>query len=282
MIEAEITFYLTASVADEIARAMESGLFAVKISPDLNLTHTIIHLKEGGVVLGGKHFKVEVLRDFAKKESGILLCRGGEEVFLQIHKERFYKLKPTAFAPTVEIDGIQMHRTKGIDPWEDSRRKAGQAVAPGDLTLDTCGGLGYTAIWAVKLGAKRVISVEKDVNIIALRELNPHSVAFFESPIQARHDDIADNIGRLSDESFDSVIHDPPRFSLAGELYGGGFYREMFRALKSGGRLFHYTGDPYSKGRGRNFYQGVMNRLRTVGFEVTPIPRDLGILAQKL
>ena len=41
----------------------------------------------------------------------------------------------------------------------------------------------------------------------------------------------------LPDASFDLILHDPPRFSLAGELYRA--LRELFRVLKPGGHVPH-------------------------------------------
>src|SRR5437660_11444459 len=51
----------------------------------------------------------------------------------------------------------------------------------------------------------------------------------------------------FEDGSFARIIHDPPTFSLAGDLYSGAFYRQLFRVLKRGGRLYLYIGDPNSK-----------------------------------
>ena len=85
----------------------------------------------------------------------------------------------------------------------------------------------------------------------------------------------------IDDIIFDSIIHDPPKFSLAGELYGFEFYSQLFRILKSGGRIFHYVGDPYSKGRGRLFLEGIEKRMKKAGFMVKPVPEDLGIIAWK-
>ena len=46
-----------------------------------------------------------------------------EEEMLDIC-EKYYKLEPIEnTAPTLEIDGIRMHRTKHMTPLEDARRK---------------------------------------------------------------------------------------------------------------------------------------------------------------
>ena len=44
--------------------------------------------------------------------------------------------------------------------------------------------------------------------------------------------------------AFDAVLHDPPRFGIAGELYSQAFYDHLARVLKPRGVLFHYTGTP--------------------------------------
>lgn len=82
--------------------------------------------------------------------------------------------------------------------------------------------------------------------------------------------------------SFDSVIHDPPRFSLAGELYSEEFYHHLFRVLCSNGRLFHYTGNPHIIKKGSSFVDGVAQRLKAVGFNsVKKIDHLMGVSAKK-
>jgi len=80
---------------------------------------------------------------------------------------------------------------------------------------------------------------------------------------------------------FGVVYHDPPRFSFAGELYSGAFYRELFRVMKRGGRLFHYTGTPNER-KGKSFLKGVKRRLVESGFsDVKWVERCLGFTAVK-
>ena len=103
----------------------------------------------------------------------------------------------------------------------------------------------------------------------------------FEGPVEIVDGDCFEYVRGRASESFDSIIHDPPRFSLAGELYSSGFYRELYRLLKHGGRLFHYTGTPYRRRGRRNFPAEVARRLTEAGFEVRPVPEKLGIAAKK-
>ncbi len=43
--------------------------------------------------------------------------------------------------------------------------------------------------------------------------------------------DIADHIGSLATGGVEAVLHDPPRFGIAGELYSQVFYDELARVL---------------------------------------------------
>ena len=77
-----------------------------------------------------------------------------------------------------------------------------------------------------------------------------------------------DIVADLPAHSFEAVVHDPPRFSLAGELYSGTFYESLRRVLRRGARVYHYTGMPYTRGRGRRFIRGVAKRLGSAGFSI--------------
>ncbi|HII61915.1 class I SAM-dependent methyltransferase [Pyrococcus horikoshii] len=230
----------------------------------------------------GSRVKKEIIKRIAEDEGNVYFVRDGEVFKAAIAGEHFYKLVPT-IPPTIEINGIRMHRTKGTDPLKDTIAKV-NTVKPreGEVVLDTCMGLGYTAIESAKRGA-RVITIEKDPNVIELAKINPWSRELFESPkIKILQGDSFDLIKKFEDESFDVIIHDPPRFSLAGELYSEEFYMEMFRVLKPGGRLFHYVGNPGKRYRGLDLQKGVMERLRRVGFmKVRRVQEALGVFALK-
>ena len=93
--------------------------------------------------------------------------------------------------------------------------------------------------------------------------------------------DILDIIGELPNNYFDYIIHDPPRFSLAGELYSYNFYKELYRVLRKGGKMFHYTGSPGEKYRGKKFIKGIGERLTKAKFATRFIPRAQGFIAIK-
>jgi predicted methyltransferase len=75
------------------------------------------------------------------------------------------------------------------------------------------------------------------------------------------------------------VLHDPPRFGTAGELYSQAFYDELARVLVPGGMLFHYTGTPNKITSGRDVQREVRRRLQKSGFE-GQIEGD-GVLARR-
>ena len=73
------------------------------------------------------------------------------------------------------------------------------------------------------------------------------------------------------------MLHDPPRFGIAGELYSQVFYDHFARVLRRGGRLFHYTGAPNRLTSGRDVPREVARRLEKLGLK-TELALD-GVLA---
>ena len=183
------------------------------------------------------------------------------------------KLVPTAWGvPTFEIDGIKMLPTAKASPLDDARHKIALLAPAGKRLLDTCGGLGYFAACALDAGVARVDSFEKNPDVLWLRTLNPWSPdpQATAGRLQLQHADIARALPGLADASFDAIAHDPPRFSIAGELYALDFYRQLARVLRRGGRMFHYTGTPNQVSRGRDLPREVARRLHQAGFRAEP------------
>jgi predicted methyltransferase len=147
--------------------------------------------------------------------------------------------------------------------------------------LDTTTGLGYTAIEAAKT-ADHVTTIELDPTVLAIARQNPWSQRLFNNPtISQVIGDSFEVVQELEDSRFSRIIHDPPAFSLAGQLYSGEFYGQLHRVLKSGGRLFHYVGSPDTRS-GRNITRGVSERLLATGFSrVRRRPRAFGVVAYK-
>ena len=195
--------------------------------------------------------------------------------------DRFYSLMPTSGAPTLLISGIPMHRTKGTDPHHDTLTKIRAASPDGGPLLDTATGLGYTAIQAART-AGRVVTIELDPEVLAVARLNPWSQSLFDNPrIEQIVGDTLDELPAFADGTFSRIVHDPPTFSLAGELYSAACYRQLFRVLERGGRLFHYIGDLESRS-GHGVMKGAIRRLQEAGFErIIRRPEAFGLLAFK-
>jgi predicted methyltransferase len=255
----------------------------IDISVDLNLSRGTFALGADALILDADNrLSRAQLQRIAGKEGRIFTLEDGELAVLEIRDDGYYKLVPTDQAPLLEISGVKMHISKGINPFESAGQMAAQVVKKGDRVLDTCSGLGYAAAAALKLGAREVVSVECSSTVMALRQKNPWSQGIFGANINLVHADIDSYIRELAAESFGSVIHDPPRISLAGELYGERFYRELYRVLKRRGALFHYTGNPHVVKRGTSFVDQAAQRLRTAGFtKVVKVAELMGVTAYK-
>lgn len=188
------------------------------------------------------------------------------EIF-DINTRKFYKLVPTKTWPTIQISGIQMHRIKNCDPKKDTILKLKAIGKIYGRVLDTCCGLGYTSILAAKKkGVREVYTFEKDNNVIELAKKNKFSKELFEnSKIKLTLGDVFTEIKKFSNKFFNIIIHDPPTYSLASELYSRDFYNECFRVLNDNGKMFHYVGD-FKSNRIRRILKGVLKRLHEAGF----------------
>ena len=265
--------------------ARQAGQGAVSTSLDLGLTRAEVSLGAERVVFpGGEWLSWESVEEIGESRTGCFVVEGNEAVKIQRFSEslgRAYGLMPTDRSPTLLVSGIPMHRIKGTDPQRDTQTKI-RAVAPvTGRVLDTCTGLGYTAIEAAKT-AEQVVTIELDPTVLEVARLNPWSQALFEHPrIEQVVGDSFDAIQDFEDESFSRIIHDPPMFSLGGELYSGEFYRQLYRVMVRKGRLFHYVGDLSSRS-GRNVVKGVTRRLQEAGFSrVVRKPGAFGVVAFK-
>ncbi len=271
--------------AQQILDARKNGQPAVKVSLDLNLTESEVRLQPEAVLFpAGESLAWASLEEISGNEVACYTVEDRAAKAIKSFSEssgRVYGLMPTASAPTMLVSGIPMHRIKDTNPHQDTLNKI-KAIAPlkGDV-LDTTTGLGYTAIEAAKT-ARRVVTIEIDPAAQEIARLNPWSQALFGNPkITQLIGDAFDEIENFETESFSAIIHDPPMFSLAGDLYSLAFYQQAFHVLKHHGKMFHYIGDPESKS-GARVTAGVIRRLQDAGFKrVTRAPRAFGVVAYK-
>ena len=254
-------------ITPEIAgRILGSDL---KVSLDLGLSISEVTRVGESYELLGHIVSSEDLKVVAGKENAVYFPDEGRLYQVAVAGGRYYKLVPTAGAPTLEIDGVRMHRTKETTPDEDTEEKLEALGLTGGRVLDTCMGLGYTAIGALKRKAETIITVEREPSVIRIAQMNPWSSQLFEGNISLLLGDSFHTIDALPSDYFDWVIHDPPRLTHAGSLYSEEFYKKLYRVMSEGARLYHYTGEPRSKYRGVDLQKGVQRRLRVAGFKAT-------------
>src|SRR6266487_6430195 len=270
---------------EPLLKARQRSRMTVETSSDLGLsTVTVMLTSEGVTFPNGEHLDWHSIEKISKSEVNCFILKDNTIRPIQVFSEstnRVCSLMPTMGAPSMLIAGFVMHRIKDIDPMQDTLRKIA-AISPNvGRVLDTATGLGYTAIEAAKT-ADEVVTIELDPGVQEIARLNPWSQALFYSPkIHQIMGDAYEVVQTFEDGSFARIIHDPPTFSLAGELYSGVFYQQLFRVLKRGGRLYHYIGDPNSKASG-GVTKGALKRLQEASFvRVVRKPEAYGVVAYK-
>jgi predicted methyltransferase len=270
---------LTSKVHHALQAAARSGVATVTCSLDLDRSTTHVEIGTTGWTWEGRTFPY---LDTCKDRT-IYYWTGAAFEPAARFGTSLIKLVPTDWGPpTFEIDGIKMLPTAQLSPYVDAERKVASIRPRGKLILDTCGGLGYFAACCLAGEARQVLSFEKSADVMWLRALNPWSPenSFPAHPaLQLTQGDITEEIQRLADGSADAILHDPPRFGIAGELYSQVFYDQLARVLRRKGLLFHYTGSPNKLTSGRDVPNEVMQRLRRAGFSAE-LKGD-GVLAKK-
>jgi predicted methyltransferase len=253
---------LTLNVLRQLRAAADAGMSTVACSLDLQRSTTVVGVSAEGWTWEGQRFPYP---DSCKDRT---IYHWDGEAFQPVarYSTSLFKLVPTNWgAPTFEIDGIKMLPTARISPYADAERKVSLIRPRGKVILDTCGGLGYFAAWCLQGRASQVLSYEKHPEVIWLRSLNPWSPGT-GGGLTLTQGDITEQIATLPSQSVDAILHDPPRFGIAGELYSQLFYGELSRVLKRKGQLFHYTGTPNKLTSRRDVPQEVASRLRQAGF----------------
>ncbi len=270
---------------EPLLAARQKGQLSVEVSPDLGLsTVTAAITPEGVLFPSGERLTWQQLEKIKKSQASCFMIDDGSMKAIQVFSEftnRVCSLLPTKRTPSMLIAGFTMHRIVDIDPMQDTIKKTATISPIVGRVLDTATGLGYTAIEAART-AEHVVTIELDPGAQQIARLNPWSRELFENPkIEQVMGDAFEVVPTFEDASFDRIIHDPPVFSLAGDLYAGLFYQQLFRVLKRGGRLFHYIGDLNSKSSG-TVSKGVLRRLQEAGFtKVARRPEAYGVVAYK-
>lgn len=266
---------LTCAEFKRLSFARDTGAATLLCSLDLQRTQTTVEIGPSAWTWNGSRYPYPQ----RWKERTVYYWSDAGFEPLARYTSSLVKLVPTEWgAPTFEIDGIKMLPTVQMSPYVDAQRKVALIQPRGKVILDTCAGLGYFAAWCLQGNAVQVRSFEMNPDVLWLRSMNPWSPAP-SARLTLTQDDAAEAVATLAGDSFDAILHDPPRFALAGNLYSRDFYQHLARVLKRQGSLFHYTGTPNQRSRGRDLPQEVINRLRLSGF--TAQREGDGVLAVK-
>lgn len=271
--------------AEALLTAKQQRKVELEVSPDLGLTTVTVKLLDEEVEFPqGERVRWSDIERIKKATTNCFIVKENAVQTIQTFSEytnRVCSLLPTKHTPSMLIAGFTMHRIVDIDPMQDTLKKIATIAPIVGRVLDTATGLGYTAIEAAKT-AEQVITIELDPGAQEIARLNPWSRDLFNNPkIKQVMGDAFEVVATFDDNSFERIIHDPPVFSLAGELYSGAFYRQLYRVLKRGGRLFHYIGNLESKSSG-TVTKGALKRLQEAGFaRVVRRPEAFGVVAYK-
>lgn len=270
-----------------VLKAKKTGKTKVEISTDLGISTSHAELTPEGITFPENPdvlLSWQVVEKIARSENACFVVREGALEKIQTFSDltnRAYSLYPTPSAPTMLVAGFPMHRIKDSDPYRDTLSKVKTLAPTTGTILDTATGLGYTAI-EMSRTAHHVITIELDPAAQEIACQNPWSRELFDNPkIEHRIGDSFEIVPAFPDNHFDRILHDPPTMSLASDLYSLEFYKDLYRVLKRGGRLFHYIGDPDSK-FGAGITRGVTERLKQAGFQrITKRTEAFGVLAVK-
>ena len=281
-----LSHYQVRPLLAHAAEAKRNGK-GLMLSLDLGRTEQEVKLSAAGLqLLDYAPISWEDLQRITGEENSVFeLFEDGEIQKISIFSEelqRSYSLFPTRSAPTMLVSGITMHRIVDCDPHQDTLNKIKAFKSPPTgHVLDTTMGLGYTAIEAARTAAS-VTTIEIDPAVVEICRLNPWSQPLFNrSNIERKVGHAWDIIEGFDSGRFSAIIHDPPMFNMAGELYSLDFYKELYRLLGQKGRLFHYIGNPNSRS-GAKVTRGVIRRLKEAGFKrISSQARAFGVMAIK-
>ncbi|MFW9890521.1 MAG: SAM-dependent methyltransferase, partial [Candidatus Thorarchaeota archaeon] len=250
----------------------------VEVSLDLGVTTRRIRL-------ASQPWNRKQLETISQDEESVYFVNDKGIFKAELSDKHFYKLMPVVKnqAPALVIDDILMHRVKGTTPMHDASMKAELCARKGIDMLEICTGLGYASIACLEKGVRSIVTIEKDEKVLELARLNPWSRRIFtDDRIIVINADASQEIEKIDDKSFHAVMHDPPRFSMAPELYATEFYSHLYRVLRRNGILLLYVGSPESKHWKVDLQEGIVKRLLDAGFSTVTRKEDIqSVLAFK-
>lgn len=257
---------ITLKEADKVLRSKEGE---ISLSLDLGISKTLVQKTTTHLIISaaGKTLEPVPLTAFKKvKEKTCYVIEDGLVKPIEFFSEEtdlYYKLVPTADWPTITLSSTPMHvltspKRRTFDVVKEIEPITG-------TVLDTCCGLGYTAIASAQHATVHVF--ERDPTVLEVCKLNPHSQELFSHKnIVLHQQDVNEGIKKLKDNTFDRIVHDPPTPTYSPLLYATEFHEALFRVLKPKGILYHYIAWP-KKTSGVPYHPRVIKSLERVGFK---------------
>ena len=257
------------------------------ISLDLGMSKSKI-TREGNYIIfpDGQKLDMGIIKKANKRgDHDCFLVEKGSLYFIYIFENQTaYKLyEPHMdYPPTLWINGSVMHTISVSNPVEDSRHKVKVLGEINGEVLDTCFGLGYTAIELKNAGADKVYTYEISKAVLEIAKVNSWSKeAFSSNKISIHNSDIIPAIRQFPEEKFSFILHDPPNIKINGDLYSLAFYKELYRVIERNGTLYHFVGGGRIPREHKvDYTKGVIKRLYTAGFRKV-VKSYRGVVAYK-
>lgn len=148
-----------------LLKAHQEGRRVAATSLGLGISKVEVVIESDHAVLApGITWSLDIIEEIARDRNACFLVekgRGRKTQRSSEHTNLFCSLFPTDSAPTLMISGIPMHRIEDTNPWLDSQSKVQALGRITGQVLDTCTGLGYTAVLAATRPAS-VTTIELD------------------------------------------------------------------------------------------------------------------------
>ena len=167
-----LALIITKKEAEIVLKSLPGDLM---ISLDLGKSLSNIKIKENSAVIGTEEIGFDELKKI--KEGACYAVENSsikKIAFFSEDTNFYYKLVPTQDWPTFTLSSTPMHMHTKTSPKRNAESIVGLADIRNCYVLDTCCGLGYTAIISSKK-AKKVFTFEKDKNVLAIAMVNPYS-----------------------------------------------------------------------------------------------------------
>ena len=182
--------------------------------------------------------------------------------------------------PILYINAVKMNvsKDKGIDGYNQDVIKSLE-IKSTDKVLEICTGAGYKTILLAEK-AKSVVSIEKSEEVLELMKFNPYTKELLKNSTVKIVNKNAALYVKKSKEKFTKILHDPPTFKFAPELYTVEFYKDLYGLAEDNALLFHYTGNPGNKFRGKDLASATIERAISAGWKLIK-KYDLGLYFRK-